>query len=334
MELYAVAREVPRRGTGNLVAIGKWDGVHLGHQAIIGALVAEARRTGGQSVVMGFHPHPMAVLRPDEAPAMLQTLQERAEVLAGMEVDVHLAMPFNATFAGMTPEEFVRDVLVSDLNAKLVIVGFNFTFGRGGRGTAETLKELCDGYGIPVRVMAPVREDGESVSSTEVRLYVAEGHMERAAGLLGRPFSVNGTVVQGDRRGRTIGYPTANIALAQGRQLPSTGVYVAEVTVLEQPACCEGGVLPCTVSPRTGARFGAMLNLGWRPTFQGRDLRCEAHLFDYQGDLYGRELRIDFLHRLRGEKAFQGIDGLVAQLREDEVAARAYLEQYGTSAAR
>lgn len=333
MELYAVARDVPRRGTGNLVAIGKWDGVHLGHQAIITQLVDEARRTGGQSVVMGFHPHPMAVLRPDQAPAMLQTLEERAEVLAAMGVDIHLAMPFSPTFAGMTPEEFVRDVLVGDLGARLVIVGFNFTFGRGGRGTADTLRQLCASYGIPVEVMAPVREDGESVSSSEVRLYVAAGQMERAAGLLGRPFSVTGVVVGGDKRGRTIGFPTANVHLAPGRQLPTTGVYVAEVTVLDGPSGCAGPV-PCAVTPRSGATYGAMLNLGWRPTFQGRDLRCEAHLFDFSGDLYGKEVRVSFLHRLRGEVAFTGIEGLKAQLAQDEAAAREYLVSYGKGTAR
>jgi riboflavin kinase/FMN adenylyltransferase len=328
MELYSEAQAVPRTGAGNLVAIGKWDGVHLGHQAIIAALVAEARRTGAQSVVMGFHPHPMAVLRPDEAPAMLQTLDERAEVLAAMDVDVHLAIPFSAAFAGMSPEDFVRDVLVRDLDARLVIVGFNFTFGRGGRGTADMLKSLCAQHGIPVWVMAPVREDGESVSSTEVRLYVAEGMMERAASLLGRNFSLTGTVIHGDKRGRTIGYPTANLALAPGRQLPATGVYVVQVTLLDRPGACKAG-MPCTAQPRTGPVYGGMLNLGWRPTFQGRDLRCEAHLFDFTGDLYGKEVRVDFLHRLRGEQQFQGIDALVAQLKADEAAARAYLETHG-----
>lgn len=324
MELYEVAGAVPQRGAGNLVAIGKWDGVHVGHQAIIHALVAEARQLGGQSVVMGFHPHPMTVIRPVDAPAALQTLEERAEVLAGMGVDVHLAIPFSQEFAGMTPEAFVADVLVRDLQARRVIVGFNFTFGRGGLATAETLKALCAARGIPVEVMAPVREDGESVSSTEVRLYVAGGHMEKVAALLDRPFAVTGVVEHGDARGRTIGYPTANLRLAQGRQLPAGGVYVCRVTVLEGDLDC--GTLPCEVVPRSGKIYDGMLNLGWRPTFQGRDLRCEAHLFDFEGDLYGRELRVDFLHRLRGEQQFHGIDALVAQLKADEAAARSYLE--------
>lgn len=333
MELYTSAGAIPQRGTGNLVAIGKWDGVHLGHQAIISRLVAEARQIGGQSVVMGFHPHPMAVLRPDQAPQMLQTLAERAEVLAAMGVDVHLAIPFDQTFADMSPEEFVSNVLVRDLQARRVIVGFNFTFGRGGRATAEMLKTLCDGYAIPVEVMAPVREDGESVSSSEVRLHVAEGHMERVTGLLGHPFSITGEVVHGDQRGRTIGYPTANLRLAPGRQLPSLGVYVCRVTILSEPTVVSGA-LPYQVAPRSGPVYGGMLNLGWRPTFQGKDLRCEAHLLDFDGDLYGRDLRVAFLHRLRGEQPFQGVESLIRQLKADEAAARDYLEHHGEGTGR
>ncbi|HYF95508.1 MAG TPA: bifunctional riboflavin kinase/FAD synthetase [Symbiobacteriaceae bacterium] len=329
MELYSSAGAIPQRGTGNLVAIGKWDGVHLGHQAIISQLVEEARQAGGQSVVMGFHPHPMAVLRPDAAPAMIQTLDERAESLAAMGVDVHLAIPFNHEFANMSPEEFVCTVLLRDLKARKVIVGFNFTFGRGGLGTAEMLKSLCMPHNLQVEVMAPVREDGESVSSTEVRLYVAAGNMERVAGLLGRPFSLTGVVEHGDQRGRTLGYPTANMRLAPGRQLPAPGVYVCQVTVLSEPSPCGEGERPCTVSPRSGPRFGGMLNLGWRPTFQGKDLRCEAHLLDFQGDLYGRELRVDFLRRLRGEQSFQGTEALVRQLKADEAAAREFLAHHG-----
>ncbi|HWI64776.1 MAG TPA: bifunctional riboflavin kinase/FAD synthetase [Symbiobacteriaceae bacterium] len=333
MELYASAGAIPHRGTGNLVAIGKWDGVHLGHQAIIAQLVTEARETGGQSVVMGFHPHPMTVLRPDSAPAMLQSLEERAEVLAAMGVDIHLAIPFDQSFANMSPEEFVCDVLVGTLKARKVIVGFNFTFGRGGLGTADMLKHLCDGHTIPVEVMAPVREDGESVSSSEVRLYVAAGDMERVTGLLGRPFSVTGEVIHGDKRGRTIGYPTANLSLAPGRQLPAPGVYACRTTLLTGPSAL-GRSLPGKVEPRTGPVYGGMLNLGWRPTFQGKDLRCEAHLFDFQGDLYGSELRVEFLHRLRGEQPFQGVEPLVRQLKADEAAAREYLERHGKGTAR
>lgn len=328
MELVANTREVPHRAGGTLVAIGKWDGVHVAHQTVISSLVDEARTTGLKSVVLGFHPLPMAVLRPSDAPPILQTLEERAETLARMGVDVHLVFPFNQNFADLTPEVFVRDVLVEQLNAHKVMVGFNFTFGRGGRGTAATLRQLCEARGVPVQVFEPVRTGGENVSSTEVRLFVAQGEMERAARLLGRPFSMTGMVVGGDKRGRTIGFPTANLFLAERRQLPATGVYAARVTVLTGPSACSGP-LPCKASFRTGTEHGAMLNLGWRPTFAGRDLRCEVHLFDFAGDLYGKELRVEFLHRLRGEQTFQGIDALKAQLAVDEAAARARLLHHG-----
>jgi len=328
MELVARIADVPKRGSGNLVAIGKWDGVHMGHQAIVKDLVAEARRTGGQAVVLGFHPLPMAVLRPEAAPPFLQTLQERAEVLAGLGVDVYLALPFSPELANMEPEAFVQEILLDQLAARQVMVGFNNTFGRGGRGTVQTLTELLGRRGVPVRVFPPVRVDGETVSSTEVRFFVAAGEMERAARLLGRPFALDGRVVPGDQRGRVLGYPTANLELAPGRQLPAHGVYVARVTVLEQPCPC-GCSLPCTVEARSGATWGAILNLGIRPTFQGHELRCEAHLLDFRGDLYGRELRVEFLARLRAEKAFSGPEALRQQLTEDEASARAYLKAHG-----
>lgn len=326
MELVTSMHEVPARGSGNLVAIGKWDGVHLAHQEILRALVAEARRVGGQSVAVGFHPLPMAVLRPEVAPPPLQTLPERAEAMAELGVDVHLALPFDPAFAAMPPEEFVQDVLVGRLRALQVMVGFNFTFGRGGKGTAETLRQLCAAHGIPVRIFDPVRIAGENISSTEVRFYVAEGQMESAARLLGRPFAIRGEVIHGDKRGRQLGYPTANIRLDEGRLLPAHGVYVARVTLLGQP---EAGSLPRTVTPRTGPTYGAMLNLGRRPTFNGTELRCEAHLFDFSGDLYGQVLQVEFLHHLRPEKPFAGLEALKAQLAQDEANAREYLRAHG-----
>ncbi|MBP2017658.1 riboflavin kinase/FMN adenylyltransferase [Symbiobacterium terraclitae] len=324
MELVTRIADVPLRGTGNIVAIGKWDGIHLAHQAILRALVNEARRVGGQSVAIGFHPLPMAVLRPELAPPMLQTLEERAEVMAALGVDVHLALPFDRAFADLTPEAFVHDVLVGQLGARQVMVGFNNTFGRGGKGTAETMRQLCAPLGIPVHVFQPVRVDGENVSSTEVRFAVAKGRMESAARLLGRPFAIRGTVVSGDQRGRQLGYPTANIRIEPGRLLPAPGVYVARVTLLGEPRPL---LPPATVAPRSGPVYGAMLNLGTRPTVGGSELRCEAHLFDFGGDLYGSEVQVDFLQYLRPERAFPGVEALVAQLRADEQAARAWLER-------
>lgn len=326
MELVTKVQEVPVKGPGNLVAVGKWDGVHLAHQAILEALVAEGRRTGAQSVAIGFHPLPMAVLRPELAPPMLQTLEERAEVMAGLGLDVHLAIPFDPAFASMSPEAFVQDVLVGQLRTTEVMVGFNWTFGRGGKGTVETLRHLCEPLGIPVRIFDPVRVDGENVSSTEVRFQVAEGRMESAARLLGRPFAITGTVVSGDKLGRKLGFPTANLQLIPGRLLPATGVYVARVTVLG-PA--EEGALPRRVEPHTGPVYGGMLNLGYRPTLQGKDLRCEVNLFDFAGDLYGQEVRVEFLHRLRGEQSFASLDQLKAQLAADETAARRHLAEHG-----
>ncbi len=328
MKLVTSLQEVPVQGSGNLVAIGKWDGVHLAHQEILNALVAASRESGGQSVVIGFHPLPMAVIRPEAAPPMLQTLSERAEVMAQIGVDVHLALPFDPVFAALTPEEFVREVLVGHLRATQVMVGFNFTFGRGGKGTAEMLRHLCEAHNIPVRIFDPVRIAGENVSSTEVRFYVAEGKMESAARLLGRPFTTRGTVIHGDKRGRQLGFPTANLSLTSGRLLPANGVYVARIRLLG-PVDPDAERFPRTVEPRSGPSYGAMLNLGRRPSFQGSDLRCEAHLFDFSGDLYDQELQVEFLQHLRPEQPFPSLDALKAQLAHDEKVAREYLSSHG-----
>lgn len=325
MELVTRIEDVPVRGTGNIIAIGKWDGVHLAHQAILRALVAEARRVGGQSVAVGFHPLPMQVLRPEVAPPMLMTLEERAELMAQMGVDVHLALPFDQDFANLTPEAFVHQVLVGRLRAQQVMVGFNNTFGRGGKGTAETMRQLCAPLGIPVHIFQPVRVDGENVSSTEVRFAVAKGRIQAAAQLLGRPYAFRGIVVHGDKRGRLLGYPTANIQLDAGRLLPPNGVYTARVTVLGESRKLQP---PATVAPRTGPVYGAMLNLGMRPTVGGTQLRCEAHLFDFSGDLYGQEVQVELLAPMRPERTFPSLEALVAQLREDERAARAFLARW------
>lgn len=320
---------VPVVPGGNWVAIGHWDGVHRGHQAIIRALVEGARAGGGQSVVMGFHPHAMVILRPQDAPRQLQTVPERAETLAALGVDVHLVMPFNLELAGTPAETFVEEILLGRLAARHVFVGFNFTFGQGGKGTAETLRDLCARRGVPVTICPPFRLAGETVSSTLVRYLLAAGEVGRAAEFLGRPFSLGGEVVHGDKRGRLLGFPTANLALASGRQLPAEGVYAARVQILPP----DRHYLPPVAWPEnTGLRaagpsFGGMVNIGRRPTFAGEELRVEVHLLDFDGDLYGRRLQVEFIARLRPERPFTGAEALVAQLRADAAATRAVLRR-------
>ncbi|MFO7173242.1 MAG: bifunctional riboflavin kinase/FAD synthetase [Bacillota bacterium] len=326
MLLVHATAAVPPSPGGNWVAIGHWDGVHRGHQAIIRNLVAGARAAGGQAVVMGFHPHAMAVLRPTEAPRQLQTVPERAETLAALGVDVHLVLPFTRELADTPPEEFVDEVLIRGLRARHVMVGFNFTFGRGGEGTAETLRELCRRHGVPVTVCPPLRVGGETVSSTLVRYLLAAGEVERAGELLGRPYSLSGTVVPGDRRGRLLGFPTANLALAEGRQLPGEGVYAVRVRVLPP----DRHYLPPPGWPGDGEGpvYGGMANIGRRPTFGGEEVRVEVHLLDFCGDLYGQRLQVEFIARLRPERAFSGPEALRAQLEADAAASRAILAEY------
>lgn len=318
MQLVTDPAGVPRHPGGNYIAIGKWDGMHLGHQSIVRALVAAARAGGGQSVVVGFHPLPMAVLRPAEAPAVLQLLEERCVVLGALGVDVHLVIPFTMDLAATPAETFAETVLIRQLGARAVMVGFNHTFGRGGQGTARTLQEIGARHGVPVHVFEPVRLGGETVSSTAVRYLLASGDLAAAGEMLGRPFALTGTVVAGDKRGRLLGFPTANLNLAPGRQLPATGVYAVSVATLPPG-------LHAVLPDQSAGRHGGMLNLGYRPTFQGRSLRCEVHLLDFSGDLYGQRLQVDFIGRIRSEQAFAGVDALAAQLRQDEADARRLL---------
>ncbi len=320
MELFTDPAAVASTGAGTWVAVGNWDGVHLGHQAIIRDLVAEAHAGGGRAIVMGFQPHPMAILRPADAPQILQTLAERSATLTELGVDVHLTIPFNADYAARSAEDFVQETLIRDLGARRVMVGFNFTFGRGGKATAQTLETLCARYGVTVRVFEPVRMAGETVSSTAVRYALSAGEVSRARELLGRPFSLAGAIVHGDKRGRQIGFPTANLQLAPGRQLPATGVYAVRAVVLPE------GTAYLSATVQDQPRYGGMLNLGRRPTFGGEELRCEVHLFDFKGDLYGRQLQVDFIGRLRGELPFSGVAALVEQLRRDEQESRRLME--------
>lgn len=322
LELVTAPDAVPRRGAGNWTAIGKWDGMHLAHRSIIEWVVQQARTHGGQSVVIGFHPLPMALLRPADAPPFLQTTLERADVLHALGVDVHLLLPFDREMADRTAREFVEKVLMAHLAPREVAVGFNFTFGRGGTGTAQSLRDLCAPHGVAVKVAEPVRIGGETVSSTAVRYLLAAGEAAGAAELLGRPFSFSAAVVPGDRLGRSIGFPTANLELAQGRQLPALGVYAVRAAVLPP------GVH--AVLPGTGGipRFGGMLNLGWRPTYGGDTLRCEAHLFGWNGDLYGQRLQVEFVSRLRAERAFAGSEQLARQLHRDAAASRQVLAAF------
>jgi len=267
----------PRR-----VAVGEFDGVHLGHREVI----------RGNDTVLTFEPHPLQVVRPEAAPKLLTSLEVKAELIAGLGVQELVVIPFDQRFAEQTPQEFVDQVLVGGLHATHVSVGENFRFGHRAAGDAQT---LAADPRFDTRVVPLVELDGEVVSSSHVRALIQAGEVEPAARMLGGPFQLRGEVVTGDRRGRELGFPTANIVPDEALVCPGHGVYVARA----DGAC-------------------AAVNVGVRPTFgTGRAVLVEAYLLDRDVDLYGHRLRVDFLARLRGERRFESVDALVEQMRRD-----------------
>ena len=292
----------------SVVTIGNFDGVHRGHLALIERATTEAARRDARAVAVTFDPHPAAVLRPDAVPAALQTLAERTAMLHERGCDEVVVVPFDRELAALEPAEFVDRLLVDRLSAELVIVGENFRFGRGAAGDVAQLRELGEQHGFAVEAVGLIDLGDGPVSSSALRALLAAGDLEAVARGLGRRFQVSGEVVAGEGRGRTIGIPTANVAVEEGRALPADGVYA------------------CLASAETLEDAPAVVNVGWRPTFDGTTRTVEAHLLVEGGpDLYGQMLTLEFVARIRGEQRFDGPEALVARIHEDIAAARELL---------
>jgi riboflavin kinase/FMN adenylyltransferase len=287
-----------------VVTIGNFDGVHRGHVALVAAAAGWARPRGGSIVALTFDPHPARQLDPERAPPALSTLDQKEELLTQLGVETLAVLPFTAALAKQSPEQFAREVLAECLEAKRVVVGDNFRFGHQRQGDAAALRALGADLGFELEAVAPVLHDGRPVSSSRVRESLARGDVEEAWALLGRPHFVDGRVIEGERRGRRLGIPTANLETAN-EILPARGVYAARCRL---PS---GGWVP------------AVANFGRRPTFGGTLPSVEAHLIDFDGDLYGATLRLEFQARVRNERRFPGPDALVAQIRDDVARARA-----------
>ncbi len=299
---------------GAFVAIGVFDGVHLGHQKILDEMVAEAAAAGVESVALTFDPHPDSVLRPAEAPPLLTELEERVRLIKSRGVRTVAVLPFDRDLAAMSAEDFLEGVLCPRFRPRRLFVGSNFTFGRGGRGTTALLEEAGPRLGFAVRAFTPVTLDGEVVSSTLIRQRIQAGAVEWAARALGRPYALRGKVVRGDGRGKQLGFPTANLEVPRGLCLPAPGVYA----VLVDPGR-DGwpGGGPCA----------GVANVGVRPTFgDGGRVTLEVHVMDFAGDLYGLPLAVHFVARLRGERRFNSPGALADQIRGDVAAARAMLK--------
>lgn len=305
----------PRR---SVVTHGTFDGVHVGHAALVAEAVAQARQRGAEAVVLTYDPHPRELLRGDSVPR-LSTLDDRIARLQEVGADRVEVVPFTRDLASMDAEAFVRDVLVGEYGAVHVVVGHDHGYGARRYGTVETLRADGEALGFGVSVVPPMVMDGAPVSSSRIRLAVEAGDVAGAARMLGRPFTISGTVVSGDRIGRTLGFPTANLRPHDPRvAIPADGVYTACAVLGDPGPSAPGDAMP-------GGRYDALVSIGTRPTFDGADRRVEAWLYDASGDAYGRALRVEFDARLRPTERFGSMEALVAQMREDAVLGAARL---------
>ncbi len=289
---------VPALG-GSVVAIGVFDGVHRGHRSLLARARSAADRLGLPLVVVTFDPHPMSVVRPGSAPLLLCSVEYRIELLLASGADHVLVVEFTPEFAGLTPEEFVEQVLIGPLGARHVVIGDNFRFGRRAAGDAETLSELGAQLGFEVDGVPLAAQASEPWSSTYVRGLIAGGDVRAAAEALGRPFRLEGPVVHGDHRGRELGYPTANLGIAAESALPADGVYAAWLMV-------------------GGKRYPAALSVGTNPQFEGREVRVEAYAITSDDlDLYGLHAAVDLVDRVRGQAVFDSLAALTERMGED-----------------
>ncbi|MEJ5996954.1 bifunctional riboflavin kinase/FAD synthetase [Corynebacterium sp. H130] len=294
----------------SVVTIGVFDGVHRGHQTLIGGAISEARSRGIRSVLLTFDPHPAAVIRPDKMPALLGNMDDRAARAEQLGIDAMLALPFTRDLAQLSPEEFFTTVLVDVLDARVVIVGENFTFGRMAAGNVETLRELGAERGIDVIVMPLLEEDGVRFSSTTVRRFLADGNVATAARILGRPFSVSATVVRGaGRGGKELGFPTANMYFPDERALPADGVYAGWFIVRS--------TAPITGDMAVGERYPAAISVGTNPTFGDARRSVETFVLDRHADLYGHDCEVEFVDHVRGMEKFSSVEELLDAMHRD-----------------
>jgi riboflavin kinase/FMN adenylyltransferase len=298
---------LPRLAQGATVTVGSFDGVHLGHQAVLREIDRRARAAGRASVLVTFDPHPLEVVNPEVAPRLLTTGPERLEILALSPLDYVVLLRFDRHLAGLTPEGFVREVLLERCAVRELVIGHDHGFGRGRSGDVETLRRLGTAHGFEVDVVDPVDFGGQHVSSSRIRRAVAGGDLTTAAAMLGRPYGVVGRVGQGERRGRLLGVPTINLSEVSPRKLlPPDGVYAVRVEW-------------------RGGGAGGMMNQGPRPTFHDGRRLLEVHLFGFEGDLYGEWVRIEWVKRLRDIERFDSVQQLQKQLECDRTRALAAL---------
>ncbi|OPZ15846.1 MAG: Riboflavin biosynthesis protein RibF [candidate division BRC1 bacterium ADurb.BinA364] len=302
-----------RQGCDTVVAFGSFDGLHWAHRELIGRVIREARARGGLSVVLSFSNHPLSVLAPPYCPKLLLSPRRKLEILEQLGVDVAILPEFTRELARMPAERFLRECLIERIGMRHIVVGYDCRFGAEGKGDGEMLKSAAPRLGFTVEAMGPMREGGAVIGSRAIRSLLNLGRVEAAAALLLRPHELAGRVVQGDKRGRQLGFPTANLEFDPRYLIPAAGVYAIWADA-------------------AGTRYGGMINLGRRPTFGRMAFVPEAHLFSFEGDLYGQEIVVYFLGRLRGEKRFANAEALRRQLERDRQRARRALLRHGHAA--
>ncbi|MBF4553440.1 bifunctional riboflavin kinase/FAD synthetase [Corynebacterium suicordis] len=315
-------------GRGTVVTIGVFDGVHRGHQTLVNAAVEEAQRRGVPSVMFTFDPHPTVVFRPESVPALLAPVEERARLAIEMGIDHVVVIGFTKEIASWSPEQYVDEVLVNRLGAKAVYVGDNFTFGHKAAGKPADLERLGAERGIDVHVLSLLQEGEQTICSTYIREQLAEGKIENANQALGRPFSVRGEVTHGaGRGGRALGFPTANLYFQDKYALPADGVYAGYLIVEsgdegnpELGESTQVGTMPL------GERMPAAISVGTNPTFGHEPRSVESFVLDHEADLYGLNVTVEFLHRLRGMETYNSLDELIEAINRDVAQTRGVLE--------
>lgn len=315
MEVIRGSQNIPESLKGAFVTIGNFDGVHLGHRFIFRRLVEEAHRAGRPAVAISFDPHPKMVLHPELRPFyLISTLEEKSRLLSDLGVDAFILIPFSVEYAGTTAEEFVREILWEKLRIRRILIGHDYTFGRGRKGNEAFLAEAGRRLGFDVEVIEAHCVGDTVISSTKIREALLAGEVRFAATLLGRPYNLRGPVVSGDHRGAQLGFPTANID-PEKELVPARGVYAVRVL-------------------RQGETLDGVLNIGFNPTFDGHKRSIEAYIFDFKKDIYGESLEILFIERIREEVRFESVETLVAQIGRDIDRTREILRTEGPEEAK
>jgi riboflavin kinase/FMN adenylyltransferase len=297
MLLITELKNIRKKFDNSILTLGNFDGLHLGHQELVKMIIRRAREAGALSMVVTFRPHPLKILAPEKCPPLISIYEEKIKLFERLGIDVLVKIPFTLEFSAMSPEDFVRDVLCGTLGAKEIFVGYNYRFGRGREGDTQKLRSLGKKYGFAVREIEQIEIDGEVISSTKIRTLLRDGEVEHAAKLLGRTYAITGIVVRGDGRGKGLGFPTANIA-PKHSIIPADGVYAVRLFVRERV-------------------YNGIANIGMRPTFNKKVLAIEVHVFDFNEDIYGEDISLYFIKKIRDEKKFKSPEALASQIRSD-----------------